>query len=243
MKYISPITQQILDACGSPVLGGRLYVYLHGTTEKATTWRDADGSVTNPNPIVLDARGAFKCFVDSDVSLDYVVKNVFGNVETSFIGVMVSSFKGDVAFHHTMNEVSVSGRNADVRISDSRVTKVDVGSEVYNINFIADESANGFTTKGQAVFSVPDESSLAYIHAYRIVGDGYEPVEILGYEPPFERGKTYLLEIVGPVARITFMDYVPPEPPGPTPEEHESWLLPDESGAWLWPDGTTIRIK
>jgi hypothetical protein len=48
---------QFFDDNGTPLVGGLLYVYAAGTTTPATTYTSPSGTVSNTNPIVLDAGG------------------------------------------------------------------------------------------------------------------------------------------------------------------------------------------
>ncbi len=57
---ISPIWgagAQLFDNNGDPLSGGKIYVYVAGTTTPATTYTDPLGSIPNTNPIVADAAG------------------------------------------------------------------------------------------------------------------------------------------------------------------------------------------
>lgn len=50
--------QQFEDGNGNPRVGAKLFVYIAGTTTKATTYQQTDGVATNTNPITLDGDGA-----------------------------------------------------------------------------------------------------------------------------------------------------------------------------------------
>lgn len=52
-----PLVKQQFNQNGSPLSGGKLFVYNAGTTTKATTFTDSSGSVPNTNPIILDSNG------------------------------------------------------------------------------------------------------------------------------------------------------------------------------------------
>lgn len=52
----SPV-MQFFYADGTPLVGGKLYSYEAGTSTPLATFTDQSGTATNPNPIVLDARG------------------------------------------------------------------------------------------------------------------------------------------------------------------------------------------
>jgi hypothetical protein len=49
--------QTFLDANSNELSGGKLFVYLAGTTTKATSYAETDGVSPNSNPIVLNSRG------------------------------------------------------------------------------------------------------------------------------------------------------------------------------------------
>ncbi len=50
---------------GLPLVGGKLYTYISGTTTPKATYSDAALSVANTNPIILDARGEAQVRLDS----------------------------------------------------------------------------------------------------------------------------------------------------------------------------------
>lgn len=49
--------RQFLDSNGNPYVGAKLFVYLTGTSTKATVTKDKDGLSNHANPIILNARG------------------------------------------------------------------------------------------------------------------------------------------------------------------------------------------
>lgn len=57
---ISPVWgagAQLFDNNGGPLSGGKIYVYLAGTTTPATTYTELTGTFANTNPIIADAAG------------------------------------------------------------------------------------------------------------------------------------------------------------------------------------------
>jgi hypothetical protein len=48
---------QFFTAGGVPLVGGKLYTYLAGTTTPLATYTNASGSTANANPVILDSRG------------------------------------------------------------------------------------------------------------------------------------------------------------------------------------------
>lgn len=56
--YLSPIGNEVqTDTGGAPLVGGKIYTYLAGTTTAAATYTTSAGSVPQANPIVLNAQG------------------------------------------------------------------------------------------------------------------------------------------------------------------------------------------
>lgn len=49
--------QQFLDANGNPLVGGKVYTYVAGTTTPLVTYTDEGGTTPNTNPVILDSRG------------------------------------------------------------------------------------------------------------------------------------------------------------------------------------------
>ena len=57
--YLSPVFQdaQLTTSTGIPLVGGKLYTYLAGSTTLATVYQDDAGGSSHTNPIILNARG------------------------------------------------------------------------------------------------------------------------------------------------------------------------------------------
>lgn len=54
---IGNVAMQFFDADGAPLVGGKLYSYIAGTSTPLATYSDSDLTVLNPNPIELEADG------------------------------------------------------------------------------------------------------------------------------------------------------------------------------------------
>ena len=58
MASLSPVPKlQFFDANGAPLVGGKLYSYVAGTTTPLATYTDSTGTTQNANPTILDSRG------------------------------------------------------------------------------------------------------------------------------------------------------------------------------------------
>lgn len=89
MKYLTPVPKQFVDFSGVPYSGGSVTVYVHGTTDRAEIYAEADSDVLLNNPCVLDSNGAWSAFVAPDVPLDYIVQDRDGNVVATFIDIVL----------------------------------------------------------------------------------------------------------------------------------------------------------
>lgn len=70
---LMPLVKQQFSQNGVPVAGGKLFVYLAGTTNKATTYTDSTGDAPNTNPINLDANGQASVWLDPTVFYKFVL--------------------------------------------------------------------------------------------------------------------------------------------------------------------------
>jgi len=65
---------EFFDNNGDPLVGGKLYTYISGTTTPVFTKTDATGTVNNTNPVILDARGEASVWLDESVIYRFVLK-------------------------------------------------------------------------------------------------------------------------------------------------------------------------
>ena len=89
---LAPIPHQFVDLTGVPYDGGMLYAFVHGSTEPALTFQDADGNAPNANPTVLDHRGCCTCFIDPAVNYDFMLYDKDGKLVESFYKVTLADF-------------------------------------------------------------------------------------------------------------------------------------------------------
>lgn len=89
MHYLVPVPKQFVDFSGLPYSGGSVSVYIHGTTDRANIYSDANTDALVSNPCELDSEGSWQAFCDADVSLDYIVQDKDGNVVGSFIDIVL----------------------------------------------------------------------------------------------------------------------------------------------------------
>jgi hypothetical protein len=71
---LSPLPiQKFFDNNGRPLVGGLLFTYEAGTSNKIATYTDASGGVTNTNPIVLDFRGEARVWLDPELTYKFIL--------------------------------------------------------------------------------------------------------------------------------------------------------------------------
>lgn len=71
---LSPLAkQQFFDSNGRPLVGGKLFTYIAGTTTKQATYVNSGGITPNSNPVILDYRGEANLWVPPNVGYKYVL--------------------------------------------------------------------------------------------------------------------------------------------------------------------------
>jgi hypothetical protein len=70
---LSPLpVQKFFDSNGKPLVSGRLFTYVSGTSTKLATYKDQAGTL-NTNPIVLDYRGEANVWLDPSLTYKFVL--------------------------------------------------------------------------------------------------------------------------------------------------------------------------
>lgn len=69
---------QFFDSKGKPLVGGKLYTYLAGTTTPVATYQDQDLTIKNGNPIPLDGSGSCTIWLDPAKQYKFVLKDAKG---------------------------------------------------------------------------------------------------------------------------------------------------------------------
>lgn len=71
---LSP-NQQFFSNAGVPLVGGKVYTYITGTSTPTPTYSDSDLSVPNENPIILDGSGRATIYCPATPNLKLIVTN------------------------------------------------------------------------------------------------------------------------------------------------------------------------
>ena len=109
LRALWPVTQQFQAKNGSNLVSGKVYIYYQGRTALATTYHDEEGTVVNPNPVLLDNNGRAAVFADTIYSYTIVVCDYYGK----------ELFSQDITLHDsipTAEKVMVKGSNGSVKV-------------------------------------------------------------------------------------------------------------------------------
>lgn len=70
-----PMFLQFMDPnnSGAPLVGGKLFTYIAGTSTKQATWTDSTQLTQNDNPIILDSNGAANVWLNPTLTYKFVL--------------------------------------------------------------------------------------------------------------------------------------------------------------------------
>lgn len=122
---------------GKMLSGGRIYTYAAGTSTPKATYKKADGSELNTNPIVCDASGAFTCFLGqgsyrilitdaNDVQVMPAIDGVMGSG-----GGIGSTSTGTISIYKTYSELRTSTTISDSVYVCGRAAEGDGGEGLF----------------------------------------------------------------------------------------------------------------
>ena len=129
MAVLTPTPKTaFVDAAGEPLVGGKLYTYIAGTTTLQATYTDSTAATANTNPIILDSRGeanvwlggAIYKFVlkDADDALIWTVDNI--SAPTAAVSPVLS---GNVTIDSNTPspalQITQTGTGAAFKVQDS----------------------------------------------------------------------------------------------------------------------------
>lgn len=73
-ETLSPVpVQRFRDNNGNPLVGGKLFTYIAGSTTKQATFTDSTGGTPNANPVILNYRGEAQIWIPPNVAYKYVL--------------------------------------------------------------------------------------------------------------------------------------------------------------------------
>ncbi|WP_315132778.1 right-handed parallel beta-helix repeat-containing protein [Achromobacter marplatensis] len=162
--YILPRFQAI-DDFGRPMVGAKLYTYQNKTTTPAPTYRDAQQSAANTNPIVLDASGSAVVYLLVEQIYTFVLKNRDDAIVWSQDDVIGGASAADVAALSESGGSSLvgflqSGAGAEPRTVQEKLRDIVTGGDFPSAQAAADASLDRifFVPAGGTVYvDVPEK--------------------------------------------------------------------------------------
>ena len=125
--YLLGPAPQFFDANGKPLVGGKLFVYIAGTTTKAVTYSDFNRT-ENTSPVILNDLGTCMLIVPSANLYKIVLYDRKGNLLLTRDNVSVSSEQQII--YTTANKVESSDSTVDV----TATTDPDTGIVTYDLS-------------------------------------------------------------------------------------------------------------
>ncbi len=153
------LDQQFQNKNGSILTHGKIYVYYSGRTALATTYSDEDGTVVNPNPIILDNNGRASCFASSMYSYTVVVCDAYGK----------ELFSYDITLHDaigTAEKVFVIGSDGSVQVETTTLTNgvqydLSVNTDIIATNESVENVSSNIQTKLDKKKDLQEEKSFS----------------------------------------------------------------------------------
>jgi len=96
---LSPLAvQKFFDSNAIPLVGGKLFTYIAGTSTPQVTYTDSTGGTPNTNPIILNSRGECNVWLTPGQAYKFVLQDAAGNVIWSIDNIF-SSVTSDFAIN------------------------------------------------------------------------------------------------------------------------------------------------
>lgn len=164
--YLLGPAPQFFDANGKPLVGGKLFVYIAGTTTKAVTYSDFY-KTENTNPVVLNDLGTCMLIVPSANLYKIVLYDRNGNLLLTRDNVSVSSEQQII--YTTANKVESSDSTVDV----TATTDTDTGIVTYDLSIQKEIDRATEAEKGlsDAIEAEKKRAEAAEIAIYKSIAD------------------------------------------------------------------------
>ena len=151
------LDQQFQNKNGSILTHGKIYVYYSGRTALATTYSDEDGTVVNPNPIILDNNGRAACFASSMYAYTVVVCDAYGK----------ELFSYDITLHDAVSvakDVLVLGTDGTVIVDTTTLPNgvqydLSVNTDIIATNESVEKVSSNIQTKLDKKKDLQEEKS------------------------------------------------------------------------------------
>lgn len=163
MNLAPVLRQRFFTTNGATLPGGKLYTYQAGTTTPLTTYKNAAGSSSHTNPIILDANGEIpeNIWLDPTLSYKFVLHNSSDSLQWTLDDVIGSLTADSVGTTQLQTGAVTSVKIADDAITQDKLADQVYGAEeVQNMGLAASVAANALTiTLTNGAGSAPTSSS------------------------------------------------------------------------------------
>lgn len=179
--YLSPIgNAQISDANGNPLVGGKIYTYLAGSTTPVATYTDNTGLTQQANPIILNSLGlpSSSLWLFGGVAVKFVIQDSTGvtlRTVDNVIGVGDTTNSasewtdsGLIPTYISATQFSISGDQTGTLQTGRRVKTTNTAGQVYS-TISASSYGAGITTITLRNDSITLDSGLSAV-AYGLMG-------------------------------------------------------------------------
>lgn len=159
------------DSLGNPLVGGRLYAYAAGTSNKKDTYTDSTATVKNTNPIILNARGECDLWIDG--IYDFVLKDKDGNTIWTVPSVSINGSSDEAIFYdsngYPVLNINTVGASA---VNYLNITNTATGnSPTLTVNGSDTNIDLAFISNGTADFNVTTKATVQNLY---VSGDYYD---------------------------------------------------------------------
>jgi hypothetical protein len=179
--YLSPVFGagvQVLNNSGVPLAGGKIYIYLAGTTTAINTYTTYSATVLNANPLILDSSGrcptmiwlpaglSYKFVVtdSANVPIGYTLDGVAGINDASFPYTYASEWnQAGAPTYISATRFSVSGDQTATFPKYRRVKSTNTGGIAYS-TVVSSTYAAGVTTVVVTNDSTPLDAGMALVY-------------------------------------------------------------------------------
>ena len=129
---------QFQNKNGSLLVQGKIYVQYRGRSQLAKTYRDAEGTYLNPNPLLTDNDGRVLCFADDAFSYTAIVCDFYGNELFSFDPIPCGSGSGSGSSSGASAQHWIGINGQTQQVSRNTYTRLKLPSGLDNVDYEGD---------------------------------------------------------------------------------------------------------
>jgi hypothetical protein len=129
---------QFQNKNGSLLVQGQIYVQYRGRSQLAKTYRDAEGTYLNTNPLLTDNDGRVLCFADDRFSYTAIVCDFYGNELFSFDPIPCGSGSGSGSSSGSSAQHWIGINGQTQQVSRNTYTRLKLPSGLDNVDYEGD---------------------------------------------------------------------------------------------------------